>query len=147
MKNRFIVKIGTTTLLTILMSICVYAEGDLVNKQTNEEGIMWISKIPGANYMLRISGPNGFTFEKIFNEKPPSIVSFGEDGLYRYEITALPSVSVEMKKSMRKAREENNEVAIRSFQKQFKRHKESGHFRIQGGVPVNSSMEEKRSIK
>ncbi len=140
-----LVKVGVITLLSTMVATTIYAEEKIVKKQISEGGLTWTSSTGGGNFMLRVTGPEGFFFEQTFKGNPPTIATFGPDGQYRYEITALPVVSDEVKTNMRKAREKNDRTAMRSFQK--KSQKQSGYFRVQGGTLLNSDLKETRSTK
>lgn len=138
-------KTCTVALLSFMMIHISHADTKIVESQVNAQGMSWASPTGEGNFFLRVTGPEGFVFEKTFTGTPPTLSSFGADGQYSYEITALPVISEETKKKMRMAREENDQAAMRSFQK--KTQKQSGYFQVKGGVILQNSEEETRSTK
>lgn len=137
-----------SVMVMILSSIAVsgiYAQNKMLNTQVNATGIQWESEEAAGNFMLRVTGPDGFMYEKTFTGVAPSIYEFGSDGQYRYEITALPVISKATREKMRNARETNNASLMKTLTVKSK--KQSGYFRVVGGAIVNSNIQEKRSTK
>ena len=138
-------KASLISLLSVLTVGTINANENIVETNVNENELSWTSTTEGSNFMLRVTGPDNFVFEKTFRGTPPAINAFGPDGQYRYEITALPVLTDADKMAMRIARKTNNLSAMRTLKKQSQ--KQSGYFRVQGGAILNSNEEETKDTK
>lgn len=141
--------------VTLTLSLCLMlaafaipaTAADLANLQPGPSALQWQPTASAAGWVLTVSGPDGFYHREQFDGAPAlglfdSEGQFLADGLYTYELQALPQISSQLRQDLDAAA---NDLAWREYlaaRMDSSDLVQSGNFRIYQGALVQGDQEE-----
>lgn len=138
----------TTSFLILLLAASVSAKNPVneikIQAVTVEDGVMIKAVENNQAFSLNLSGPAGLNFSKSYRQAETAFIDINDvdgqplaDGLYKYEIKALPAIRI--------SREESSTMPDRNDLKRKSSTKASpvnGSFRVVNGWVVDDQIEE-----
>lgn len=141
--------------VTLTLSLCLMlaafaipaTAADLANLQPGPSALQWQPTAGAAGWVLTVSGPDGFYLREQFDSAPAlglfdSEGQFLADGLYTYELQALPQISAQLRQDLDAAA---NDLVWREYlaaRMDSSDLVQSGNFRIYQGALVQGDQEE-----
>ena len=134
-------------LLFALAAVPAVADEPIVDVDLTSNAVIFQARANAGAYLLRVTGPNDFLLERFVRGDVPSLNLDASmvDGLYNWELTAVPRVARATQAAMDRARQSGDMREISRMRERGELAKggaQSGVFTVSGGAIV-SPVEEK----
>lgn len=138
-------KSGIVFVMIALTIITGWARTPIATFSAAGNGCIWTPSEYGKIIALRVSGPEDYHLQKLFDGIAPQIEALPADGIYHYELTVMPRLTKEQKALMRDARESGDMREAKALRDSSvlpkKPLKQSGAFSVVNGVVVTATQE------
>lgn len=120
---------------------------DIANVQLGSDSIHWQPATDAASWVLTVTGPEGFYVRQEFDSAPSMGLftadgQFLADGLYKYELQAIPHISPQLRQELDAAAGDLELRQRLAARVQGLGGVQSGHFRISQGALVQGDQVE-----
>lgn len=137
--------LGLCLALTLL-ALPAFA-ADLATVRLGSDSIDWQPTVEAAGWVLTVTGPEGLTYREESADAPSMELfaadgQFLPDGLYRYELRAVPRISPRLRQELDAAAENLEQRQRLAARVQGSGRVQSGHFRISQGALVTDDQVE-----
>jgi len=113
--------------------------GNIATMQKDGAGVYWIPNSGFESFHLTVVGPKGFRIDKTCDTTDISVLKFGEDGLYKFELTVNKIANDQKRAAVKDRNSLENTTGDKGGEL-----RDSGHFRIIDGQPVVDNEKEER---
>jgi hypothetical protein len=139
----------------LLLPAAAFAAEPVGHMSASPSAVQWQAGVDNEKIVLRVVAPDGTEFTKEFpSGSTPSFrlqdLGLGKisDGVYSYELLAVPRISPEVKRQLAAARAADDDVALERVQKAAhigEAAKQSGTLTVANGMFLNSDAAEPRA--
>jgi hypothetical protein len=142
-------------LLSLLLTTAVFAKNDrlepIAKMNPSASAISWQPTVDSERIVLIIGAPDGTTYSREFVSGNAPVFRLADlpaksgDGVYQFELRAIPRVSAEVKRQLADARAKNDDAAIQRVQHANgldRNQAQSGVLTVVNGAFINSDADE-----